>query len=1525
MKKLVLLLTFAIFTFSAFAQWTWQNPLPQGNPLRDVVFTKEKTGYMVGHSGTILKTDDTGNSWSIIYTGVTADLYSVCFTDTLSGCAVGTNGTVLKTNDAGESWFTVSSASTEDLNTVYFLDSCTGFIGGSSGTLLKTEDAGNSWYPININYNDKYHSICFTDKDTGYLLGWGSLLKTVDGGVSWFLLNIGTYFNLQSVYFINANTGFVVGEMGEILRTTDAGLTWSNINSGSIDILFDIYFTSEKIGYIVGGVVFYTSIILKTEDGGLTWTNLYSGSENCLFSIDFINDSTAFGAGWLGGIKTEDAGSSWTLLYSGLSNNLYSVYFTDTSTAYAVGKHGTILKTIDSGSEWVQKTPVINSSLRSVYFIDQNNGYSAGDNGKILKTNDAGETWYVLNTGISDDLSSIFFVNSNKGYAVGSDGVIISTEDAGVTWIIDNPITDLDLLSVCFPTENTGYAVGGEYNATEYVILKKPSDDEDWIELDAGEDFCLQSVFFINEDTGFAAGGDASFSYGNAVVLKTTDGGMSWEDKFLEDMYRFHSIHFVDENFGFAAGRRGLIYKTCDGGENWENMVSLTNNYLWSVFFTDENHGWVVGAKGTILHYSFGGNTNPIITVSPISIEQILGPNQNANQNFTIGNIGVNDLEFEIAVVYNIDDKITEVFKPTATISNTLESVQLSSSTAPNYKSDSPNLTPSDDVVLHYDNENYSAIGWANSYDIEVAAMFPQSITGTYVGMQINSVDVYINDVGASFYLRIYGMGTNCEPGELLVEQFFAPQGASWENIILDEPLNITGEDIWIGYAFLQFPLSLFVPGCDAGPNDPNGDWIKIGAGWSHLSANPELPYNWNIRANLSGEPIPQWLSVEPSGGIINYQATQEINVNFNTDSLTIGNYEANLVIISNDPETPVLEVPISLTVDTATHTINVNYGYQFVSTNVDPINDDMLFMVGDILNENLDFIRNSQGQTLTKIGPNWVNGIGKWIVSEGYLFKMFAGDSFTINGTLVNPITPIPVETGFQFISYLPENPMDALLAFETIIGDSLDFVRNSQGTMIRKIGPNWVNGIGDCQPGEGYLIKMFADGILIYPSPTPFICGDPFTDTRDEQIYNTVQIGEQCWMAENMNIGEMINGSEEMTDNGIIEKYCYENNPLNCNEYGGLYQWNEMMQYVTDTATQGICPEGWHVPSDYEWKILEGTTDHIYPVGHPHWNDYGWRGYDVGLNLKSTSGWLENGNGLNTYGFTALPGGVRYDGGSFFYELGYRGFFWSSYGTSTIYAWYRFMSNYDKVYRYYSSKIYGFSVRCLKDSLIFDKLSIWNNNRAYDLLDTKTMNNESVHFIFKSGNPAEAVYTLYIKGLKIGDEVAAFDGDKMVGSVKINSQNPFENELPVFSTLINGQGYEEGNPIILKVWSENKIVSSDFTMETIYDAYVSDVYPVDDGKYSIVNITKVTIENMEERFSVYPNPSKGISNISHKGIKGDIQIKVFDLRGKEYSIFELSGTTSTKLDLTKLTPGVYFISFRGKDFRQVKKIVIK
>jgi uncharacterized protein (TIGR02145 family) len=190
-------------------------------------------------------------------------------------------------------------------------------------------------------------------------------------------------------------------------------------------------------------------------------------------------------------------------------------------------------------------------------------------------------------------------------------------------------------------------------------------------------------------------------------------------------------------------------------------------------------------------------------------------------------------------------------------------------------------------------------------------------------------------------------------------------------------------------------------------------------------------------------------------------------------------------------------------------------------------------------------------------------------------------------------------------------------------------------------------------------------------------FSCGNPLLDSRNGTYYNTVEIAGNCWMAENLNIGTMIQGTTNPSDDGAIEKYCYSNNQGSCNTYGALYQWNEMMQYSGNEGSQGICPEGWHIPTDAEWTALINAT------GGPD---------NAGENL------IEGGSS----GFEALWAGYRepQTSGYPFAFIGSKTYFWSSSSVNSIVAYDRHIFKNDShAYTGESDVKYGYSVRCVMD----------------------------------------------------------------------------------------------------------------------------------------------------------------------------------------------------------------------------------
>jgi len=198
-------------------------------------------------------------------------------------------------------------------------------------------------------------------------------------------------------------------------------------------------------------------------------------------------------------------------------------------------------------------------------------------------------------------------------------------------------------------------------------------------------------------------------------------------------------------------------------------------------------------------------------------------------------------------------------------------------------------------------------------------------------------------------------------------------------------------------------------------------------------------------------------------------------------------------------------------------------------------------------------------------------------------------------------------------------------------------------------------------------------------------------FTDTRDKQSYDYVKIGEQTWMAENLNYA-------------ADDSKCYKNEPANCDLYGRLYDWATAMgidaKYNTekwdgsDAKHKGICPSGWHIPSDADWNVL---MKRVNPSCSDNSNCDG-----AGTKLKAREGWNSYSGvpaGTDEFGFSALPGGDGYSGGNFD-NAGNSGDWWSASELNSDDAYSRNMHyNYENVdyINYYKS--YLFSVRCVQD----------------------------------------------------------------------------------------------------------------------------------------------------------------------------------------------------------------------------------
>ncbi len=264
------------------------------------------------------------------------------------------------------------------------------------------------------------------------------------------------------------------------------------------------------------------------------------------------------------------------------------------------------------------------------------------------------------------------------------------------------------------------------------------------------------------------------------------------------------------------------------------------------------------------------------------------------------------------------------------------------------------------------------------------------------------------------------------------------------------------------------------------------------------------------------------------------------------------------------------------------------------------------------------------------------------------------------------------------------------------------LDVKSTEKGFLLPRMTTSQRNAIAS--PDEGLLIFNTNTGFIEYylggswklmagVSEPVFECGMKLTDARDGLSYNTIKIGTQCWMAENLNTGLRIDSTVSQTNNGTIEKYCFHDNPDNCTIYGGMYAWNEVMQYSNTPGAMGICPSGWHIPDSTEFRTLtnflggEGVTglagDKMKETGTAHWNSPN--------------------TGTNESGFTARGAGW----GDFYWDNSYWDLkentqFWSSTQFDDMSAYVLYVGKDigdGSVLQGYWFKNYRFSVRCLKN----------------------------------------------------------------------------------------------------------------------------------------------------------------------------------------------------------------------------------
>jgi photosystem II stability/assembly factor-like uncharacterized protein len=510
MRRILLLALLLALPTTAAAVWSWQNPSPQGNTLKDVHFIDAETGFAVGEWGTVVRTVDGGTTWQLVTPVFAGNYESVCFTDALTGFVAGVahgslDGLLRRTTDGGVTW--------QDM-----------------------VPAGSAWL----------NSVCVGPDGFGAAVGrYGGIWRTADGGLTWTEVDGGAAGSLQDVAVIGAGTAVAVSTQGEIVRTVDAGLSWDAMESGTTQRLEAVAFADSLHGLAVG----YAGTIRITLDGGVTWW-ARTGLPVNYYGVALAGDE-ALAVGVLGAmIISDDGGLTWGPATAPDAESYYGAH-AGAAGLVVVGGYGVIHQSDDHGATWTPRRTGPGEVLRDVALADGRRGAAVGSNGALLVTDDGGDTWQASPQGQGGDFMAVALAGRDTIVAVSFWGQILRSADGGDNWLEVFQDGSLDLEDVCFAGHH-GFAVGG---VDGQGFLVSGDGGLTWLRRAQGTPDLPSAygVAFRDTQHGLIAhtGG----------VMVTTDGGTTWLDQPCPTD-RLWSVTLGDDGTALAVGNGGAIVRT---------------------------------------------------------------------------------------------------------------------------------------------------------------------------------------------------------------------------------------------------------------------------------------------------------------------------------------------------------------------------------------------------------------------------------------------------------------------------------------------------------------------------------------------------------------------------------------------------------------------------------------------------------------------------------------------------------------------------------------------------------------------------------------------------------------------------------------------------------------------------------------------------------------------------------------------------------------------------------------------------
>lgn len=610
-------------TSNGGANWSHHKLCDSIINIRGGMFLNSLTGWITGYNGTgshygiIYKTTNGGENWVRLNCHPSQVIcWSIYFinenTGWVGGELSGPDGSIIKTTDAGNTWSIKTFPGARIVRNLHFLDINTGWMTGDYSYLSRTTDGGNNWSNMAMNTpmsNKSMQDFYYQDTNIHYVLARGFypdlngyIYKTTNSGTNW--TQQYSYPTEQDKYlygikFTNLNTGYAWGGTNTLFKTTNSGNNWLALNQNYYMSNFSMYFKTENEFFIAGGSsgtpLEVRNSILKTTNAGSNW---FVNAQNLTVSFNkllFINDSIGFASIDAGKVyKTTNKGVNWDISFNNTVVNsvLNRIDFINSMTGIAVGSHAH--RTTDGGSSWQNIIYPNGSHLITAHFLDTQNVLAA-DIGHCYKSTNCGNNWVTCSLPSSTynrEYTDFSFINNTTGYLLGHEyhpgppnqggryyAVILKTTNSGNNW------------SMLFTmnTENEVYFRFQMLDSLNGYLLKKTggcykttNGGLNWQILPISGFTNSGSIKMLNNNTGWVGA--------SSGLYKTTDGGLNWIQQFYDYYTTPRSIYAFDENNAWFAGSRNSIYKTTNGGGIILAVQEINNNQIPTSFLLYQNY-----------------------------------------------------------------------------------------------------------------------------------------------------------------------------------------------------------------------------------------------------------------------------------------------------------------------------------------------------------------------------------------------------------------------------------------------------------------------------------------------------------------------------------------------------------------------------------------------------------------------------------------------------------------------------------------------------------------------------------------------------------------------------------------------------------------------------------------------------------------------------------------------------------------------------------------------------------------------